>query len=39
MQKKVPREKKRRAKDFFGILKTWKQSTKEVKEEMRKGWN
>jgi len=26
------------AKEFFGLLKDWKRSTQEIKDEMRAGW-
>lgn len=31
-------KKKHLAKEFFGVLADWKRPTKEIKEEMKKGW-
>jgi len=31
-------KKKHLAKEFFGLLRTWKRPTEEIKEEMKHGW-
>jgi len=31
-------KKQHKAKEFFGLLKGWKRSTQEIKDEMRSGW-
>ena len=31
-------KKGRKAKEFFGLLKEWKRSAQEIKDEARKGW-
>lgn len=32
-------KKRHKAKEFFGLLKDWKRSAQEIKDEMRKGWD
>lgn len=32
-------KKKHCAKEFFGILSSWKRSTDDIKREMKKGWD